>query len=62
MAGTFWFVEFSEGGKRDGCVWSGQDGVEHAGDVIGLAGLHTPYKICTIHPRPAGGGQAKFYL
>ncbi len=54
---TFWFAEFSEGGKRDGRVWDGEDGIEHAGDVIGLAGLHTSDNISTINPRPAGGRQ-----
>lgn len=51
---TFRAGELSEGGQRHDGMRDGMHRVQHAGDVVGTAGLHTADGVCLLLAEPEG--------
>lgn len=51
---TFWAGELSEGGQRDDSVGDGVHGVQHAGDIVGTAGLDAADGVRLLLADPEG--------
>lgn len=51
---TFRAGELAEGGKRDDGVGDGVHRVQHAGDIVGAAGLDAADRVCLLLAEPEG--------
>lgn len=51
---TFRAGELSEGGQRDNSMGDGVHGIQHAGDVVGTAGLDAADGVCLLLAEPGG--------